>query len=167
MAAQPRDLVRYTLVDEHIAGLSSGPRTARSVPDGLVQVAANNGTVADGGRLERPDDVGLASLAAAARLSGATGRIANPVEDRRELINQALSASDALAVDSDDPDTRLRVTRPASPCSRRPWWSKRPTNRSATQTMSLAPATGFGSAQVARSGRAWWSQTSSPTASAS
>ena len=69
------------------------------------------------------------------------------MEDRRELINQArLSASDALAVDSDDPDTPLAGD-PTSITVRSETTLvvEKPTNRSATQTMSLAPkcVTGF------------------------
>ena len=108
----PGDLVRYTLVVTNTSQVLAQDLELRDpFPDGLVQVAANNGgTVADGVALWSAQTTpALASLAAGGSIElELTGRIANPMEDRRELINQArLSASDALAVDSDDPDTPL------------------------------------------------------------
>jgi uncharacterized repeat protein (TIGR01451 family) len=80
-------------------------------PDGLVQVAANSGgTIADGEALWNAQTTpALASLTTGASVElELTARIANPMEDRRELINQArLSADDAQAVESDDPNTPL------------------------------------------------------------
>ncbi|MDE0883297.1 MAG: hypothetical protein OSB21_11945, partial [Myxococcota bacterium] len=115
----PGELLRYTLTLTNTSTVLAEQLLVRdALPEGLVQgVASQGGQVVDGVALWNAQSTpALQGLGAGESLQlELTARITAPMEDRRELLNQArLSAAGAEAIDSDDPATPGIVGDPTS-----------------------------------------------------